>query len=342
MRLSETEERLKVVVGICHHTGELIDRCLKSVRDSFDMGLDIKVVVCTSTERVFEQAVTLKDTGGPAHKRNLIARWYGNDSRYLIFLDDDVEISPYCIWNLVAFMEAKQECAMGFAKILKMDRRDVFDDCGSWLTPTGFLWSRAQDNQLDRGQFDESCQVLASKSATCIVRRDVFEQVGGFDASYYILAEETDLAWRVWLGGGECWYIPQAVSWHAFGTALKPKQAFYTLERIHYRGCANYLNLLATNLGFSRLIWILPVHLSIWIASAGSFLLRGDWRRCGLILKAITSAVWHLPRIWKKRRQVQRTRQRTDRELFRVIYRAPKLSYYTARFVRYVTQGLHG
>lgn len=304
----------------------------------------MKVVVVTSTDRVFENVITLRDQGGPAHKRNLAVQYFGKESKYLIFLDDDVELASSTLWTLVEEMENKPQCGMGFCKILNMERRDVFDDCGSWITSTGFLWARAQNNQTDTGQFDQSCKVLASKSATCIVRRDVFVQVGGFDVSYYILGEETDVGWRCWLAGYECWYFSSAVSWHAFGTSLKPKSKYYTLDRIHFHGAKNYLNLLLTNLGVSRLCRILPIHLSAWCAAAVGFAVRGQWKRSLLILKGIG---WNfMPSNWKrtmeKRRKVQRTRTVTDRELWPLIGYSPPPSYYLSRLARYIMQGLHG
>ena len=239
-------------------------------------------------------------------------------------------------------MEQRPNCGMGFAKILNMERRDEFDDCGSWITPTGFLFSRAQNHQKDCGQYDTSCPVLASKSATCIVRRDVFYQAGGFDKDYYILGEETDLAWRVWLSGHQCWYFPSAKSWHAFGTKFKPKQEFYTLERIHFHGCKNYISLLVTNLGLSRLLAILPAHILIWCASAVGFSLRGQFQRSLLIMRGIFWNLIHLRKVLRKRRRVQQGKKVGEVNFWRLVSFSPPLEYYWNRIFRYVSQGLHG
>lgn len=330
-----------ITVIICWHTGELLKRCIESLNHQTHVTFEC-YVVCDD-HPPFELpswAWILLSKDGPAGKRNLAAS--KAKGKYLVFLDDDVELSPHCLYQLKRGLEERPQSAMEFAKILKMDRRDVFDDCGSWLTPTGFLWSRAGNNLKDVGQYDEPCRILAGKSATCIVRRSAFNDVFGFDPAYFILGEETDLAWRMWLFNTEVWYNPRAQSWHAFGTSLKPKQEYYSLERIHYHGCKNYITLLVTHLSWPKLLTILPIHLSIWIASIIGFLIRGEWERGWNILRGLTycSRRWKI--IMRKRMVLQSTRRISDKALLPHITRNPQAIYYVSRLWRYMLQGLHG
>ena len=48
-------------------------------------------------------------------------------------------------------------------------------------------------------RYDEPFEILAGKGAALVVRRSAFEGVGGFDEDYFLLREETDLCWRIWL-----------------------------------------------------------------------------------------------------------------------------------------------
>jgi len=41
-----------------------------------------------------------------------------------------------------------------------------------------------------------------------MVRREVFQELGGFDASYGAYLEDVDLCWRAWLIGREVHYGP--------------------------------------------------------------------------------------------------------------------------------------
>jgi GT2 family glycosyltransferase len=50
-----------------------------------------------------------------------------------------------------------------------------------------------------------------------IVRRDVFNEVGGFDEDYFLLREETDLCWRIRLRGYKVVFIPNSIVYHYVG-----------------------------------------------------------------------------------------------------------------------------
>lgn len=331
-------------VVICHHTGRrFLEACLASVAGS--QGVTFETLVITSDPEYYvpdplaHWVEAHYVEGGPAHKRNV-----GVDKsrgQYLVFLDDDATVSPYTLYEFWRGFQVLPQAKMLFARIYNSERRQELDDCGSWLTWTGFLYARAGDaDRLDSATLLRPTRCLASKSAGCAIRRTTFYDVGGFDATYFILGEETDLAWRVWLRGGEVWYWPTAVLWHAFNTSAKPVADYYTLERIHYRGVRNYLSLLWTSLGTLRLVSILPLHLSLWLVAAVGFSLRGQRNRGWLILRGIWDFWTHLPTA--KRQRVQSTRVCTDRQLWPLIAYAPHWTYYPQRMIRYVWNGLHG
>ena len=320
--------------------GRLIDRCLQSVADS--QGVDAEVLVITSDPTYLNDAVKVYfHDDGPAGKRN-----YGvlkSHADTIIFLDDDLEVSPFCLYELWKFLEETPRCGMAFGKIRNMARRYELDDCGSWLTWTGFLWARAGNYQRDRGQFDKPCRILSSKSATVACVRTAYQEVGGFDRDYFILGEETDLAWRLWLRGWEVWYAPSAVSWHAFGCeSIKPRADFYTVRRTMTYGCRNYLSLLTTNLGMLRLSAMLPIHVLAWGIAVIGFACRGDFVRSRMVLRGLWEYLERLPAIRKKRKRVQAGRVLSDRALFPLIYASPGWHYYVTRMTRYLTTQLHG
>ncbi len=327
-------------VIICHHAGSLILRCLDSLwkaQGNFEV---ILITSMKSFNYAHSNLTIVYEDGGPDHKRNVgakIAR-----GKYLVFLDDDVEIREDCIVNFGRFMDCMPDVGMAFAKILNMERRKEFDDCGSFLTWSGFLFARAQNNQEDFGQYDYPCRILASKSATCIIRRNLFDILKGFDESFYILGEETDLAWRVWLQGHEVWYTPNAVSWHAFGTSLKPPASYYTLSRIHYLGCKNYLTLLTTHLPWERGVFIIPGQIAVWIVAATGFCLRGQFRRGFYILAGIAAWSKGLNKTLRKIVYLKMSKKISGRSFLPLVTHNPPLRYYTDRLFRYLSQGLHG
>lgn len=70
-----------------------------------------------------------------------------------------------------------------------------------------------------------------SSGAAFVIRRDVYEQIGGFDEQFFMYAEDVDLSWRVRVAGYKLKYVPKAVIQHfCYQTAgeVKPTQYIYS------------------------------------------------------------------------------------------------------------------
>jgi len=51
--------------------------------------------------------------------------------------------------------------------------------------------------------------------AAALVRREAFDQVGGFDDRlFFMYCEDVDLSWKLWLKGWKCVYVPAAIVQH--------------------------------------------------------------------------------------------------------------------------------
>lgn len=70
-----------------------------------------------------------------------------------------------------------------------------------------------------------------SSGAAFVIRRDVYEKIGGFDEQFFMYAEDVDLSWRVRAAGYKLKYVPKAVIQHfCYQTAgeVKPTQYIYS------------------------------------------------------------------------------------------------------------------
>lgn len=324
-----------VSVIICHHKGDLVLNAIESLKKSLEVKFEI--IVVTSTDRLFD-CQTIYCEGGPAHKRNVGVR--ASKGKYVAFFDDDIEAEPYALFYMLEELK-KDSIGMVYGKLLNMEFRDHFDEAGSFLTSIGFLWARAGAESVDSGQFDELSFVLAGKSASCMVHKKVFLEAGGFDSSFEILGEETDLSWRIWLYGYQVLFVPRSVTFHAFNTKFKPAD-FYIPRRVYYNGCRNYISMLLANLENKNLPIPITVQFVVWTASAFGMILTGKFEAGFWIFKGMWYVLTHLDKILTKRAVIQANRRVSDKELLPIIRRNPPLSYYWKRFFHYIATGRHG
>jgi len=325
---------------ICHHTGDLVQGCLESLVKSKGIKFEIIVVTSDNTfrQRIDDRIKVYLMAGMPAAKRNFGVSVSKGD--YIAFFDDDTEIDKDCLTIFKQTLD-NNDCEMVYGKLWNMEHRNRFDEAGGFMTWTGFIWSRAGQNDIDRGQYDSLQYILAGKSASCMVTRKAFNEVGGFDESFGILGEETDLSWRLWLKNCKVMFCPQATGWHAFNTKFKPPEKFYTSDRVQFNGTRNYLTMLIKNLGRSHL-WIIPIHSSIWFFAGLVMLITGKRQQGWNIWRGLWYVISHLKEILVKRGQIQTTRRISEKRLWKTIYCVPPRGYAWQRFSRYLRIGLHG
>ena len=320
----------KPSVIICHHKGNLIERCLKSLEN-----IEVESIVVTSNEswqpyrdievhphKDYKCNLTLfVQNNNPAFKRNVGSK--RAKGQYLCFMDDDIEVKYDCIEQMEDYLDNHKDVGMVYGLLYKMDNHNKIDTSGSYLTWCGFLYE-TYINRIN------SIPILSGKSALCMIRKDLFNKIDRFDEDFVIYGEETDLSWRVWLAGYKVMVLPSAIGYHAFETVLKPK-SYYNQEYIHYHGCKNYITMLIKNLP-ARKLYIVFINVSIWFIIG--FCL---WFRNRQGAKWIMQGIWYnirnLPYIWKKRKHPQN---------ISYIWKNPPIWYYFGRFMDYLIHSLHG
>ncbi len=331
----------EISVIACHHLGDFIYKFVESVKKSISVTYEIIIITSDSNLATtgIKDCIVQYHPGMPAEKRNAGVRLA--KANYIAFFDDDVEIEHDCLSRLY-FQLGAEDVGMVYGKLHKADEPSRFDEAGGYLTSTGFIWSRAGQNIYDKGQYDYLTEIFAGKSASCMVKKDVFNKVGGFDEDFEILGEESDLSWRIWLAGYRVLFVPWAVGIHYFNTKFKPAKVYYNSKRVHYNGCRNYITMLIKNLERRNLWRILPIHVVIWVGASGAMFLTGKVRQSINILKGIHYVISHLPFILSKRQAIQSKRKVSDEAIWPCIFCKTPRGYYLQRFRRYIAIGLHG
>lgn len=344
-----TKDKPVISVIISSFNGKhFLERCLESLFSEKGCSYEVVLVDNGSTDGSLEfvrekfgnedqlKLVAIKENVGVAKARNIGAA--NASGRYFFFLDNDTKTKAGWSDEIVRFFEGNKKAGLAQAKLLKMGS-NRFDSAGDWLSPLGFLVERARSAE-DRGQFDRVAPILSLKTAAAIVKREVFEKIGGFDKDYYIFWEDTDFAWRTWLAGYQVLFAPRITVWHAYGTQEKDEryyQRYQKFYRITYLGCRNTITTLIKNLGRKRILTMLPTNIGCWLALSLLFLVRLRFDKTLAIFKGLLWNLIHLPQTLRKRDKIQSGRRISDDELFLKVGTKRELSYYLGKALAYVT-----
>jgi GT2 family glycosyltransferase len=206
--------RVSVVV-VSHNEGENLLRTVESVLGALPPEGEILVVDDQSTDGSAEalpggdrvQVLRRPERLGVARARNLGARQAGGD--VLVFADAHVQVPPNWAEPLVDALSRPGVAAVGPA-VAPFDRPEN--------RGYGFRWENAalKIAWLDaQGPDPEPVPLLVG--CFFAMRRDVFDEVGGFDTDMPVWGmEDAEMSLRLWTLGYECLAVPSVEVLHLF------------------------------------------------------------------------------------------------------------------------------
>jgi len=307
--------QLFVSIIIANYNSErYIVACLKSVLKADYLSFEVIIVDSASNDKSRElikkkfgkekqlKLVELEENKGPTYSRNLGVK--KSKGKYLVFLDNDTIVAKDWLKKTVKFMEENKDVGGGQLKLLRMDRKKIFDSAGDKISPFGFLAERAQEAE-DKGQFDKADEIISGKGAGILVRRKVFEQVGGLDEDLFMYWEEPDLLWRIWKSGYQVVFLWMGKVWHAYGTKIKPVAEDWQIK-IVYLGCRNQLMTIIKNGVGWRLVKMVIVVSLAWLGLLAMFLIKFDFKRVKAVMQAWGWLIGNWKLVLKKRRELQK------------------------------------
>lgn len=136
------------------------------------------------------------------------------NSHWLWFLHDDSAPAPGALEALLDAVEKAPSVTMAGGKLMDAEHPDRLQDVGLSMTRSGRRFNRVSPDEVDQGQYDGSSDVLAVNTAGMLVRRDIFEKLGGFDPALPGTGDDVDLGRREWLAGHRVIMVPDALLFH--------------------------------------------------------------------------------------------------------------------------------
>ncbi|MBT2443597.1 glycosyltransferase family 2 protein [Streptomyces sp. ISL-36] len=144
---------------------------------------------------------------------------HGEPVQWLWLLHDDCAPEPDALAELLRVADADQEAAVVGPKLRGWYDRKQLLEAGVSIARSGRRWTGLDRREQDQGQHDQVRQVLSVSSAGMLVRRDVFEGLGGFDRRLPLMRDDVDLCWRAHSAGYHVLVAPDAVLRHAEASA---------------------------------------------------------------------------------------------------------------------------
>lgn len=150
----------------------------------------------------------------------------GSAANRIWILRDDVTVTPEALVALASVLDASPSVGVVGPKIMDGNSPSVIREMGESMTRSGYSVPLAE-RELDQAQYDRVSDVLAVGEVGMLLRRDVWDAVGGFDDALTSVDAALDFCCRARLAGWRVEVVPSArieavdSEWTAFAGQVK-------------------------------------------------------------------------------------------------------------------------
>lgn len=169
--------------------------------------------------------------------------------KYILFLNPDIKLSPDSLSKSILFLEESRNEQVGILGIQLADEDgNIQRNAARFPTPWSLthhmvgldrLWpSRFPSYIMTDWDHRENREVEQVQGAFFLVRRNVYEALGGFDERFFMYYEDVDFAYRAKLAGWKSYYLADAQAFHRGGGTsdqIRAGRLFYWMtSRLQY------------------------------------------------------------------------------------------------------------
>lgn len=252
--MTQTKHLVSVIIPSFNPRG-LLAPCLESIPRE---GTEVIVVDNGSRDESVIQAklrfpgirfIFLSCNTGFAHATNQGAQ--AAKGNVLCFLNQDAEIIREGFELALDFLLADERRAVVTGKVVYPDGRvqetlrrfpsffDFFFGRRSLLNRLFPANSRSMRYLYKDVDFTQPLRLEACTGMFMLVRREVFDSLGGFDEGFFFYVEDIDFCKRLAEKGWETWLVPNTVAMHHVGENLSGSRTYVKMH--HYKGILRYL-----------------------------------------------------------------------------------------------------
>lgn len=220
--------------------------------------------------------------------------------KWIALLNTDAFPDPDWLEQLLLAAEQNMEYTAFSSRQIQYNASHLLDGTGDSYHVCGMAW-RNEMGYPAKNHGQKAKEIFSPCAAAAMYLREAFLEVGGFDENFFSYYEDVDLGFRLRLAGYRSLYVPKAVVHHV-GSAtfgVRSDFAFYHYHR-------NMIWTYTANMPSPYFGVYLPQHILANLIYVIYYALLG---RGKVLVKAKWDALRELPRVWKRRKEIQAKRK---------------------------------
>lgn len=308
-------KKVLIVILVWNGVAEFLSDCFSSLKkiNYSKEDLEILAIDNNSTDKSVEfiknnypevKIVTNKENIGFAAGNNVGLQYaIDNDFDYVYLLNQDTVVKADFLSEVIAVAETDEKIGAVQSKLLLYQDQGKINSIGNEIHYLGFAFAGG----YQRPDQEMTIREITYPSGACtLFRVSALKQVGLFNADFFMYHEDTDLGWRLWLGGYKVMLAPKSVVYHKYEFS-RSIDKFYYMERNRYL-------VLLQNYKIATLLLISPAACLMDIAMFFYSFIGGWWRQ-EFTVYAYFFKLKNWDKIMQTRQLVQSKRKVKDREV---------------------------
>lgn len=237
MEVKDIEPKVSFII-VNYNGKKYLEECLNSIISQTYKNYEIIVVDNGSSDgsvefldkqKYIDKLIKLKKNYGFAKANNIaISNAVGN---YIALINNDLVLEKNWLKECIITFEKYSQKDIGIVatKILQYFNRTNIDSAGVEYLPFGAI-KDYKDLSKDEIIVNKEKEVFGACAAAAVYKKDMLDKIGLFDEKFFAYFEDSDLNFRAQLMGYNCFYNPNAISYH-IGSATGIKNSkFYVLN----------------------------------------------------------------------------------------------------------------
>ncbi len=176
-----------------------------------------EVIVLTNSENL-----------GYSRGNNVGIRYaYKNGADYFLIMNNDTIIDPNALTELVKVAERSDDIGFVTGKSYFYDKPNIIQVIGKVEAPPSPYFPNVGQGEIDIGQYDQEKEFDYIDNVYVLVKKNVYEKIGGYDSDFFMYCSEIDWCARAKKKNIKIFYTPKAKLWHRVSASLGGKSTSY-------------------------------------------------------------------------------------------------------------------
>jgi len=242
------------IVIVNWNSGNLVSECIDSIGCSLNNKFELQRVVVVDNASVDDSISNIKNEDLPLKIiKNSVNVGFGkacnqgakgSNADYLLFLNPDTKLERNSLSNSLTFFSKKENSNIGILGIKQVNEfGEINQNCARFPTPFSMI-SRSfgidklfpkltNSHFMTEWDHDSNRIVDQVMGSFYLIRKDLFEMLGGYDERFFVYYEDLDLSLRAKKKGFSSFYLAETEIFHkGHGTteSVKSIRLFYNLR----------------------------------------------------------------------------------------------------------------